>query len=143
MPGRVERPLLVDGDHRVVVGLVHLHQRAIPDDAGVVDQDVDLPEGVDGGGHDPAGAVEVVDPVAVGHRRPAPAHDLLDDLFGRILIGAVAAERDADVVHHHAAPFAGQAQGDGPPDAATRAGDHCYPSVKQAHRATLCEPPDP
>ena len=92
MSSGVEGPLLVNGDHGVVVGLVHLHQCPVPDDAGVVDQDVDLAEGVDGGADDATGGLEVVDPVAVGHRRPPSADDLLDDLFGRVLVGALTAQ---------------------------------------------------
>ena len=70
----------------------------------------------------------------------APADDLLHHLLGRVLLGALAAQRDPDVVDHHAGALVGQAQGDGPSDAPAGSGDHCDSSLKQAHRATVREP---
>ena len=85
-------------------------------------------------------AVEVVDAVAVGHRRTTSGLDLLHDLFGRVLLGALAAERHADVVDHHLGALVGQAEGDGTTDAPTGSRDDCDSSFEQAHSATVREP---
>ena len=136
----VEGPLLVDGHHGVVVGLVHLDQGPVADDAGVVDEDVDGAEGVHGGGDDSTGAVEVIDPVSIGHGRTSPCLDLLDHLIGGILGRALTAERHPDVVDDDPGALVGQAQGDGPTDAATRSGHDGDSSLEQTHRATVREP---
>ena len=46
--GRGEVALQVDPDDVVPVRLVHVEAHLVPQDAGVVDQDVELAEGVDG-----------------------------------------------------------------------------------------------
>ena len=135
----VEGSLLVHGHHGVVVGFVHLHQGAVPYDPGVVDQDVDLPVGVHRGADDAAGGIEVVDAVAAGHRRTTPGLDLAHHLLGRVLPGALSAQRHTDVVDHHAGALVGQAEGDGTTDAPTGSRDDGDPSFEQAHSATVRE----
>src|SRR5271166_2677986 len=113
----------MNGDDGVIIALVHLDQSAVPDDPGVVDQDVDLPEGVDRGGDDAACGIEVVDWITTGHRGSAPVDDLADHLLGRVFVGSFAAQSHADVVDHHGCTFVRQAHGDGAADAATRTRD--------------------
>ena len=47
--GTSEGSLKVDLHDDVPVGFRHLHERFVSQDTGVVDEDVDSPEGVDGG----------------------------------------------------------------------------------------------
>ena len=79
----VERALLVDGHHRVEVGLVHLEERPVADDAGVVDHDVDAPEGVHRGGDDAPGGLEVGDRVVADGGDAALRFDLLHHRWWR------------------------------------------------------------
>ncbi len=106
-------------DHRVVVGLVHLQQRLVPDDAGVVDEDVDRAEGVDRSLDDPPGGVEVAHGVVARDRAAAGLLDVAHRHRRRVLVGAAAVEADADVVDHDRGAFGGEAQGEFAPDAPT------------------------
>ena len=72
---RVER----DGDIRLH-GLGHLLEADVTQDAGIVDDDVDGPEGIKGRLHD---GLSVLDRVIVGHGLAAEGTDLLDHLVGR------------------------------------------------------------
>src|SRR5205807_4570918 len=118
----VERALEMNPDHGVEVGLVHLHQRLVTDDAGVVDEDVDLAEGIHRRLHDLPGAIELDHGVEAGYRGPTGRLDLLAHLDGRALLGGLAREAGAHVVDHHLGSLAREAQGDLPPDAPSGTG---------------------
>ena len=77
--GDAERAEHVDLVDEVPVGLRHLRERDVAEDAGVVDDDVDLAERVDRGLDD---LVAVLDRVVVGDRLAAGGLDLGDDLVG-------------------------------------------------------------
>ena len=66
------------------------------------------------------GAVEVGDRVVVRHGLAAERLDLLADLRGRVVVGAPAVERHADVVDDDVRALAREAQRELAPDAATR-----------------------
>ncbi len=73
MPGGDEVALQVDVDDRVPLLLGHVDQHPVPQDAGVVDQHVEVAEGLDGGVDQALAALPVADVVGVGHRlRPRP-----------------------------------------------------------------------
>src|SRR5699024_4632137 len=85
----VERTFQVGVDHRVEVLVAYRGRQGVPDDAGIVDQDVDLPQlGVDCL-HDSGGLVRVGDVAAVGLRLPAPRLDLPPSLVGTGPVGGV------------------------------------------------------
>jgi hypothetical protein len=70
--GRVARgrevSLQVDGDHRVPLRLLHVHEHPVAQDSGVVHEDVETAERVDRVLHQPPRAGEVGDVLAVGDR---------------------------------------------------------------------------
>src|SRR5665647_3344649 len=107
-----ERPFQVHAEDEVVVLLAHVEERLADLDAGVVHQDVEVAEGLDGGGHE-----------ALGFR----GHGA----------GAVAA---VVIVHGHVGALAGKAQSDGLPDAA-RAPRHQGFLAVESHRLVLPAPP--
>ena len=72
--------LEVDLNDRVPVGFAHREHHAISQDAGVVDEDVQSAEGVDGLVDHVPGGVEVADISAVHHCLAAHGPDLLDHL---------------------------------------------------------------
>ena len=77
----------MDPDDGVPLVDGHVDQHAVAQDAGVVDQDVDGPEVVDGGLDEPARPLVVRDVIAVGHGLAAHAPDLFDHLAGRAVGG--------------------------------------------------------
>src|SRR5690606_647935 len=100
----------VHGDHVVEVLDRHLAQGLVPQDARVVDHDVDLAEGLDRGGDDRAGALGGGDVVGAGYRLPAVLVDQLRHVGGGTGRGAGAVERAAEVVDDHLGAPLGQQQ---------------------------------
>jgi hypothetical protein len=102
----------------------------------MLDQDVQLAEGVDrlvdqGLGPFPRAHIGGVDrPVA------AAGLDQLDHLFGRVLVAPLALDGGAHVVDDDLGPFRRQQQGLLPSDAPTCAGDDGYLAVEQSHGAS-------
>lgn len=66
----------MDGDNQVPVLVLHVLEADVAQDAGVVDQDVDAPKGLDGRLDD---LVAVLDAVVVGDGLAACGLDLVDD----------------------------------------------------------------
>jgi hypothetical protein len=89
------RPEDVHAVDEVPVFGAHLRVGDIAEDAGVVDDDVDTAEGVEGALHD---LVAVLDGVIVGDRGAAGGLDLVDDLVGGRRRLALAGEAAAEVV---------------------------------------------
>jgi hypothetical protein len=118
-----ERPLEVDPDHRVPLVLGHVEQHPVPQDASVVDENVEAAEDLDRLVDQSAGAVPVGDVVGVGDGDPARGLDLVHDGPGRAGVGPAAGHRAAQVVDHDVGTLAGQLQGVSPPDAPAGAGD--------------------
>ena len=96
----------VHPDDVVPIFFTHGHQHLVAQETGVVDQDVQCPEGFDGRVHQvlrtgPVGHVVTVDNCLATRRL-----DLCDNLFGRALAGGRPVEPRADVVHHDLGAFA-------------------------------------
>ena len=85
MRGR-EVALEVDPDHVVPVRLVHVEGHLVPQDPGVVDQNVQRAERVDGLVHDVLAAGPRADVVAVDRSLAAPLLNERHDLFGRVRV---------------------------------------------------------
>ncbi len=120
---RVERSADVHGEMpREVVG-VGLGEPRPPDDAGVVDQDVEASEALDRRVHERLGAGLGGDVAAVGDRDPAGGDDLVDDIGGRCGVGPDTLHRAAEVVDDDAGPSVGEEARVGPADPAPRSRD--------------------
>ena len=116
-----ERPFQVRGDDRVPVALLHLQERGLVVDAGVVDEDVDPRPALERRRDD---ALDVLGDGDVGRvRESAPAEDdgLLEGLEG--------------AAHaHDVGALGGETLGDGAPDSAAGAGhDHAL-AVEAGHQ---------
>ena len=131
--GDGEGALEVHPEDRVEVVLGHRHDHLVPDDAGVVDQDVVPAEGVVGRGDQVLGAAEVGHVVVVGHRLAAPGLDHLDHLVGGPLVGALAARAPAQVVDDHLGALSRQLEGFAPADPVARPGHDRDLAVQNAH----------
>ena len=108
MAARGEGALEVHLDHRVPLRLAHVGEHAVAQDAGVVDEDVEAAEGVDGGLHEALGAVPVADVVGVGDGLAAHGLHLVDHLLGRAGVVALAVHRAAEVVDHDLGAVVGE-----------------------------------
>ncbi len=138
--GAEEGPGGVDGQGLVPGRFLHREQRGRPrGTAGIVHQDVDAAEGIQGLGN------HLVHKLTVGHIHPQrqPAHAQGADLLGSALQAlprAQAVAREllepvADVSHRYIGPVPGQLEGYGPADAqlATGPGDDSYLSLQVVH----------
>ena len=96
--GHVERPPQVDVDDGVEQLRRHVVERLVAQDAGVVDDDVDPSEGVDGRLDDGLATLGRGHAAGVGDRDAAEVVDLLGGGLGRPLAAALAADRRAQVV---------------------------------------------
>ena len=126
----IEGTLEVHVDHRIDHGRVHVVERLVPQDAGVVDQHVDPAEGVQGGLHDPLAAFRGRHAVAVGRRDATHGGDLLDHPVCGERRGTTAIQCGAGVVHQDAGPATSELEGMRAPEPATCPGDDGYTSVK-------------
>src|SRR6185503_322181 len=109
----------------------------------VVDDGVQVAEGLDRGVDEALRSLEVGDVVAVGDRlAPHPA-DLVDHLAGGTGGPATAVDLAAEIVHHELGAVAGQHQGVLTADAASGAGDDHDPSLAElAHPFLPGWPPE-
>ena len=117
-PARRERALEVHLDDRVPLLLGHVGEHPVPQDAGVVDHDVQVAERLDRGVDQPLGALPRRDVVAVGDRLAAHPLDLLDHVLRRAEVAAGAVDVATEVVHDHLGALASQRQRVLAPDAA-------------------------
>src|SRR5262249_12849426 len=122
-PGRVERTTDVHGEVALEVGGVDVWEAGPAHDAGVVDQDVDAPEPVDGGGDERAGPGRGRHVAVVGDRLAPGPCDLGDDLVSWRGVLTIAPHRAAEVVDDHARAARREQRRVGAADAAPRAGD--------------------
>lgn len=134
-PGGGEVAPQVDPDDGVPFVLGHREHHPVPQDAGVVDQDVERPVRADRQPHQVLRLVEVGDVPVVRHRVAAGGGDLGDDLVRgarRRLAGAVAAGLPV-VVDDHVGAQPRQFQRLGAAEASSRPRDDGGPAVQYAH----------
>jgi hypothetical protein len=111
------------------------HEALVAQDAGVVDQHVELAEGVD------RLANHAVDCLGVGHvcrverGLAARGPDRIDDLLARCRVGTCAVGRGAEVVHDDLRTMLREHERIGPADAPAGAGYDCDSSLTQFHCA--------
>src|SRR2546423_10082128 len=125
-PGQVERPGQVDVDDVVPFLGTHLAHRLVHRDAGVVDQDVQLPVPLEHLGDDPLAVLVAADVALVDAH--AVVGVLVAELLGRVPVGRVPG-RDLHAAVHQ--PFA-----DGQPDPADSSGDQGDLAVHFCHGVT-------
>ena len=143
--GGHEVALEVHPDDVVPLLLAHVDEEPVPQDAGVVDQHVEVAERLDRRLDQALAALPVGHVVTVGDGTAAGGHDLGDHLLGRG--AAVAAARTAvvggpaTVVHHDGGALGREEQGVLTTDAAPSAGDDRDPSLERSHvRAPRARP---
>src|SRR5207253_10806341 len=106
----------------------------VAQDAGVVDDDVELAELVQRAPDQAVSALAASDAVVVGHRVAPRGLDLGDHLVRHFPTSAAAVAVAAEVVDHHFRAFAREEQSVLAADAATRTGDDRDFSVEESHR---------
>ncbi len=132
-----ERSLQVHVDDRVPFLLGHVHQHPITQDAGIVDQHVEIPEGLHRGVDQALRAFPRRHTVSVGDGFAAHSFDLLDHLFGRRKVAAAAVDVAAEVVDDHLRTVRGQAQRVLPPDTPTGASDDGHAAFTESAHLNL------
>ena len=110
-------PFQVHLDDRVPLLLGHVDEHPVAQDAGVVDEDVEVAEGLDRAVDQPLRALPVGDVVAVDDCLATERLDLLDDVLRRCEIGTRAVVGAAEVVDDETGTFAGEQQRVLAPDA--------------------------
>ena len=135
--GRCEVALEVDGDDRVPLLLGHVDDHPVAQDAGVVDEDVEIAERLDRAVDQALRTLPVGDVVAVDDRFAADGFDLVDNLLRRRDVGAGAVVGAAEVVDDDAGAFAGEEQRMLSSDSTACAGDDCNSAVKRSHAILL------
>jgi predicted exporter len=137
-PGHVHGAGQVDRQHLGPVLLRHLHEGHVAQDAGVVDDDVELAEGFLRLGDDLLGAFPGVHAVVVGHGLTARRLDLVDDLVGRCAATAAGAvHRATEIVDHHLGTTFGQQERVGSAQATPCTRDDCD-SVVETNLGHVC-----
>ena len=106
---------------------------AVAQDAGVVDEHVQVAERVDRLLHEALRAVPVGDVLAVDDRLAAQRLDLVDHLHRRARVAAVAVHVAAEIVDDDLGALAREQQRVLAAEAAPRAGDDRDPSVECTH----------
>ena len=86
MVGRTEVAAEVDADHVVPLALGHVDDEAVAEDAGVVDEDVDVAVRLDRRVDQRAGALPVGGVAAHADRLAPGGPDLGGDLLGRVAL---------------------------------------------------------
>ena len=130
---RSEVALEVDADHGVPLRLGHVREHPVAQDAGVVDEHVQVAEGLHRRVDQALGGVEVGDVVVVGDGLAAGRLDLGHDLLGRRGVGAGALGRSAEVVHHDLGALGGEQERVLPPDPPPCSGDDGHPALELVH----------
>jgi hypothetical protein len=100
VPRRRKRSLKVHLDHRIPLVLGHIRQHAVAQDAGIVDEDIEPAEGVDGLLDHGLRALPIAYIGRIGDSRAAGLLDGVHYGRGCSCIGARAIDAGADVVDH-------------------------------------------
>ncbi|MNO80364.1 hypothetical protein D3C76_715710 [compost metagenome] len=122
---------------QVPVGVVHLVEGLVAQDAGVVHHHVDAAEGFDRAAHD---VFPVGHRIVVGHRGAAGGADFRHHAVGGGGAGALAMGAAAEIVDHHLRAVAGEQQRMGASEAAAGAGDDHHLVVETQGITHGCTP---
>src|SRR5208337_5549577 len=130
-------PLEMHSDHVVPFLFGHVENHAVAQDAGDVDQDIELAEFLDRLVDEALAAFDGGDIHVIGNGVAARGLDFLDHVVGGRLSLLLARDRDPKIVDYYCASLRGECPRDAAADAATAAGDSGYFSVELAHRSIL------
>jgi hypothetical protein len=119
-------------DDRVPLILGGVDEHPVADESGVVDEDVQPSVRLDGLSHHRLGIREVGHISRIGNRLPTCGNDLLDHLLRGRFAGALARQRDAEVVDDHLRTMTGELERVSPADASPRSGDDRDPAFEQS-----------
>jgi hypothetical protein len=125
--------LEVHVDHGVPLGFGHVDDHTVAQDAGVVDEHVQIAERIDGLLHHALRTVPIGDVVAVDDGLATHRLDLVDDLHGGTEVAALAVHVAAEVVDDDLGAFSREQQRVCAAQAARRAGDDRDASVERTH----------
>src|SRR3954468_22629122 len=100
----------------------HAMENCVTQDAGIVNDAIELAKSIEGGLDDLAGGDCFRDSFEIRNAGAAPLLDLLDHSLSRRSVGARAVGGDAGIVDDDLGAFCGAKQRDLAPDAAPRAG---------------------
>ena len=117
----------MDVDDRVPLVFLHVEGHLVPEDPGVVDQDVEVPIGVDGLVDHLLGSVPVRHARAIGHGLAAGGGDLGHDVLDAV----------PEVVEDQACPLGGEELGVGGAQPLSGAGDDGDLPVERSHVCVL------
>jgi hypothetical protein len=134
--------LQVHRDHRVPLGLGHVDDHPVAQDARVVHEHVQVAERVDGLAHEPLGTVPVGHVVAVDDRLSPGRDDVGHRLLGRSRIGTLAVRVAAQVVDDDLGTFGREQQRVLAPQAPTGTGDDRDASVERTHDCSFAQASD-
>ncbi len=128
--GDVERTTEVHVEDGLDLGLLHLVEGLVPEDAGVVDDDVDSVERIDGRLDDRLAAFGRCDAVAVGYRLATEGLDLFDDPLGGCGRAAASVDGATEVVDDDTSSTTGELERVLAAEAAACTGDDRYLAVE-------------
>ena len=125
-----ERRAQIGRHDRIPFLFGHVGEHPIAQDAGVVDEDVEVAELGDRRVDEALGTLPARHVVGVGDRMASQRTDLGSDLLGGSLIAALAVVRPAEVVDDHLGALLGEQQRVLPTDPASGTGDDRDSSVE-------------
>ncbi len=128
--------LEVDVDDDVPFGFGHVDDDAVAQDAGIVHQDVEIAERLDGLIDESLGAFPVGHVVAVDNRVAPRRLDVFHGLLRGSQVGASPLLITTEVVDHDPGSFVCEQQRMFPAEATPRSGDDRHPAVQCTHRSS-------
>jgi hypothetical protein len=126
----------VDAHDVVEVLLSHVERHAITQDAGIVHEDVEPSEVIEGVGDDAFGTRVASDIVSVDNRPSPGTLDETDDFRRARSVMRLSGQIGAKVVHDDGCTFGRQRHRLRSPDALAGTGDDCYLPLETTHRPT-------
>ena len=128
-------PTQVHAHDRVPLFDARVHEHSVPENPGVVHQDVETTEGLHGVTNQVSRGLPICDVGRIGDRLTAESPDLGHDLIGRRSICPLAISCGAQIIDHNSSALGRELERMRATDAATGAGDdHNALCTDLAHR---------
>ncbi|VWX50171.1 hypothetical protein NOVOSPHI9U_260204 [Novosphingobium sp. 9U] len=137
MVQRRERTLQVNLDDAVPLVLAHVHEHAIAQDTGVVDQDVEPTEGIDRLLHHLLRIAPVGDIGRVHRRLAAHRLDRRDDFLRRRLVGTFAGGAGTEIIDDNLGALFGQLERMRASETSSGARNDCDATFQQTHHPSF------
>jgi hypothetical protein len=123
----------MDPHDQVEVGLIHVRERLVPQDACVVDEDVDTTPSLDGAPHHGIDRRRVGDVRSVGDGLTSRVLDLFHHGLGCGEGRTGSVPGASEVVHHDPSPSLGEGEGVGSTESVTGTGDDRHLFIECDH----------